>query len=1005
MTSRPARIAAMTTAVLSTAAVPVAFAATGAWTPQVPSPAAARGWIAEPMSTGFVIVLAQAGAVMLWLLLFTAVLTHVYTAVARRLRWTATLRLPGPFQGLAAALLGATAVTTATAATAHASPATTSGMPAAEPVTATPTGHQAGQDPRPSGQTSTYTVRRGDSLCRIAERALGDADRWPEIFALNRGTRFPHVGGTLRDPNLIYPGWTLHLPADATPPPRPPHPPADTAPPPTSGPDERAAPDASETSPPSPAPVNPRQSTAPEPAATAAPDSGAVSTGTSPGESVSRGADDTSRAAGHAWRGVLLPSGSWVELGLACALAVAVALVWAHRQRRYVPRTSSARPRRDDPALTPMPRVVAQIRRGLRRVTAAPGGEQGSVRTGGERHDQKPDHHNQASAGVGDTEAGGPFTVVPALNNPPVSRWPSAGLGLTGPGAEAAARGFLIAALAAGGADHPDARAEVVIPAATAAALLNVAAVDLPRTPRLTVTASLNEALTICEAQVMHRARLLHQHDADTVTQLRAVDPYEEPLPPVMLLANATGRGERARLAALLTQGHRLDIHGVLLGAWPDGDTVDVAADGSTTPADIDTQHGSHPGDIGRLTVLNPAETIDLLATLAESHTGQPPAPAYTAPDLRPTPAHTTTTATTGTEQQLATPPAIGETSGHDADAGDPDKATDAPGREAGTTSADPPTAAIEPDVTATPVPVGGADTAPATGGTSRSSASALPVADAEPVGLAGDQAPLPARRDRVEVTVLGAPAIVDADPQRKPRAKSLELLVYLTVCDGDASTDAILDDLLPDAPTSRATHRLHTYVSDLRAVLRHTAGPGTYLTRLHHRYQLNPDRFDIDLWRMRAAIRAADTAASRTERITALRRAVDTYRPLAQGCDYEWLEPHRHAVQQEALNAVAALVEELADHPDQQAAVCENALQHHPYAETLYQAAMRTHARLGHVDTIRALRRTLTRRLAEIDAEPDDDTLTLADRLITDLRQPRPGRHSPRPSDDGPSA
>ncbi|SCE92334.1 LysM domain-containing protein [Micromonospora chaiyaphumensis] len=175
------------------------------------------------MSTGFVIVLAEAAAVALWLLLATAILTHAYAALARRLRWTTTLRLPGPLQGLTAALLGATAVTTATGATAHANPATdtsNSAMPAAEPTTTTSTSHHhASPDPRPAAQTPTYTVRRGDSLCRIAARTLGDADRWPEIFALNRGTRFPHVGGTLRDPNIIYPGWTLDLPADADPPP------------------------------------------------------------------------------------------------------------------------------------------------------------------------------------------------------------------------------------------------------------------------------------------------------------------------------------------------------------------------------------------------------------------------------------------------------------------------------------------------------------------------------------------------------------------------------------------------------------------------------------------------------------------------------------------------------------------------------------------------------------------------------------------------------------------
>ncbi|WP_274534629.1 AfsR/SARP family transcriptional regulator, partial [Micromonospora sp. CB01531] len=291
--------------------------------------------------------------------------------------------------------------------------------------------------------------------------------------------------------------------------------------------------------------------------------------------------------------------------------------------------------------------------------------------------------------------------------------------------------------------------------------------------------------------------------------------------------------------------------------------------------------------------------------------------------------------------------------------------------------------------------PASGGDTTPTEPGTF--SRNGQPRAVAEPSrpdtpALDSPHTPTPPPQpDQITVTVLGPPGITDADPQRNLRAKSLELLVYLAVRDGSASVEAILDDLLPDAPASKAVHRLHTYVSDLRAVLRHNAGPGTYLTHPHHRYQLNPDRFNIDLWRMRAAIRAAGTTASPPERIQALRRAVTAYHPLADGCDYEWLEPYRQAIRQEALDATTDLIEELTDQPAAQSAVLDTALQQHPYTETLYQAAMRAHARLGHPDTIRALRRTLTRRLAEIDTEPADDTLTLADQLITDLRRTRP--------------
>lgn len=59
----------------------------------------------------------------------------------------------------------------------------------------------------------TYTVQSGDTLSGIAADQLGDADRWPEVFALNRDI--------IDDPNKIRPGQVLTLPGAPTgPPPR-----------------------------------------------------------------------------------------------------------------------------------------------------------------------------------------------------------------------------------------------------------------------------------------------------------------------------------------------------------------------------------------------------------------------------------------------------------------------------------------------------------------------------------------------------------------------------------------------------------------------------------------------------------------------------------------------------------------------------------------------------------------------------------------------------------------
>lgn len=60
-----------------------------------------------------------------------------------------------------------------------------------------------------------YVVQRYDCLWTIAETHLGDPYRWPEIEILTDPLTQPD-GRYLGDPNLIYPGWTLLLPADAT---------------------------------------------------------------------------------------------------------------------------------------------------------------------------------------------------------------------------------------------------------------------------------------------------------------------------------------------------------------------------------------------------------------------------------------------------------------------------------------------------------------------------------------------------------------------------------------------------------------------------------------------------------------------------------------------------------------------------------------------------------------------------------------------------------------------
>jgi nucleoid-associated protein YgaU len=59
--------------------------------------------------------------------------------------------------------------------------------------------------PEPSVETGrSYTVKKGDSLSKIAKREYGDAQQWHRIYEANRDT--------IKDPDLIYPGQVLRLP-------------------------------------------------------------------------------------------------------------------------------------------------------------------------------------------------------------------------------------------------------------------------------------------------------------------------------------------------------------------------------------------------------------------------------------------------------------------------------------------------------------------------------------------------------------------------------------------------------------------------------------------------------------------------------------------------------------------------------------------------------------------------------------------------------------------------
>ncbi len=80
-------------------------------------------------------------------------------------------------------------------------------IPDVEPMTPTVSElPETGVEQEPAITGSEYTVEKGDSLSKIAQRAYGDMFSWPKIWGANRDQ--------INNPNIIEPGMVLEIPRD-----------------------------------------------------------------------------------------------------------------------------------------------------------------------------------------------------------------------------------------------------------------------------------------------------------------------------------------------------------------------------------------------------------------------------------------------------------------------------------------------------------------------------------------------------------------------------------------------------------------------------------------------------------------------------------------------------------------------------------------------------------------------------------------------------------------------
>ncbi|MCP2337508.1 BTAD domain-containing putative transcriptional regulator [Actinomadura rupiterrae] len=452
------------------------------------------------------------------------------------------------------------------------SPAMAAPLPAAA---ATPVHHRpVDASASVHDQDDDYQVRPGDTLSGIAERRLGEAGRWKQVWRLNQGQR-QSDGGSVQDPDLIRPGWQLRLP-DSTPrktvsKPRPHRHPAPPVAP--------TAPPATPSGPPATRPVPQHPQARPKPSHT--PASEHVEP-TRDGRDQTRAPEVTSvlptlpdrlphgqDTAAHdehdrPGRWVMLRSGSMMAMSFAAGITTALAASRLRRRRRHVPPPVRQGVHiTDEPALAPS---VRDSSRAHRRAEAV-------VRTGAP---PPTDHERVRTA----------FTLAPLThleigvdpNGEPVEvDVPGLVLALSGPGSDDVARALALAVLN----ESDPARARLILPAPEAERLLGPSATTV-RLPGLKIADNAEVVGQFLEHHRRIRAALAVRQGLDGVAALRAADPGEA-VP--TLVAFGGPDADVPRLRRVVDDAARFAVAAVLLSESNVGTACTVDADGTVTSA------------------------------------------------------------------------------------------------------------------------------------------------------------------------------------------------------------------------------------------------------------------------------------------------------------------------------------------------------------------------------------------------------------------------------------
>ncbi|WP_431953429.1 BTAD domain-containing putative transcriptional regulator [Actinacidiphila sp. bgisy167] len=216
-------------------------------------------------------------------------------------------------------------------------------------------------------------------------------------------------------------------------------------------------------------------------------------------------------------------------------------------------------------------------------------------------------------------------------------------------------------------------------------------------------------------------------------------------------------------------------------------------------------------------------------------------------------------------------------------------------------------------------------------------------------------------------------------------RGQAREFIALLAAHPRGIRGEEIVEHLRMSADPEQANRELGNLRRAVRRSLRQATGAhqAAFLVRSGDRIRLDPVLISTDVETFLDMLRGATAGRDEAERATSLQAAVDAYGgPLCEGADYTWADGLRETLHRKAVDALVLLADHTATlnagDPDQALALLDKAADWDPYNEPVYQRIIRLQLAAGRDDAAQRTYQLLTRRLADIEVDPDPVTTAL---------------------------